>query len=44
MKKPADKKARAKAPTRKTVVLPDDACPTCGTMMREVADRRRGKH
>ena len=29
------KKARRKAPTRKTAVLPDDACPTCGTMMKE---------
>jgi putative zinc finger/helix-turn-helix YgiT family protein len=35
MKKAADKKARPKSPTRKTVVLPDDACPTCGTTMKE---------
>ena len=35
MKKAADKKAQSKAPIRKTAVLPDDACPTCGTMMRE---------
>lgn len=35
MKKAADKKAKPKSPTRKTVVLPDDACPTCGTTMRE---------
>jgi putative zinc finger/helix-turn-helix YgiT family protein len=35
MKKTADKGARPKSPHRKTVVLPDDACPTCGTMMKE---------
>ena len=34
MKKTSEKKARAKAPTQKTDVLPDDACPTCGTMMK----------
>ena len=34
MKKAADKKARPTPPHRKTVVLPDDACPTCGTMMK----------
>lgn len=35
MKKAADNRTRRKAPSRKTAVLPDDACPTCGTMMRE---------
>ena len=39
MKKPADTKKRTKAPTRKTAVLSDDACPTCGTMMRETRGR-----
>ena len=34
MKKTTDKKTRPKSPQRKTVVLPDDACPTCGTMMK----------
>jgi YgiT-type zinc finger domain-containing protein len=35
MKKTPDKKAKPKLPQRKTVVLPDDACPICGTMMKE---------
>ncbi|MBI2377561.1 MAG: type II toxin-antitoxin system MqsA family antitoxin [Deltaproteobacteria bacterium] len=35
MKKSADKKSRPKSPTRKTVVLPDDACPSCGATMKE---------
>ncbi len=35
MKKASDKKTGPKPPHRKTVVLPDDACPTCGTMMKE---------
>ena len=35
MKKAANKRVRPKPPHRKTVVLPDDACPTCGTMMKE---------
>jgi len=35
MRKSADKTVRPKPPHRKTVVLPDDACPTCGTMMKE---------
>ena len=34
MKKAADKKSRPKAPVRKTA-FPDDACPTCGTLMKE---------
>jgi putative zinc finger/helix-turn-helix YgiT family protein len=34
MKKVADKNVGYKPPLRKTVVLPDDACPTCGTMMK----------
>ncbi|MBI4509551.1 MAG: type II toxin-antitoxin system MqsA family antitoxin [Deltaproteobacteria bacterium] len=33
--KKADKKGGPKPTRRKTVVLPDDACPTCGTMMKE---------
>ena len=33
--KKADKKAKPMPPHRRTVVLPDDACPTCGTMMEE---------
>ncbi len=35
MKTAADKKGARKPPRRKTVVLPDDACPTCGRMMKE---------
>jgi len=35
MRKAADRNVRPKPPHRKTVVLPDDACPTCGTMMKE---------
>ena len=35
MKKSANKKVRPKSPTRKTVVLPDDACPSCGATMKE---------
>ena len=35
MKKTADKVAKLKPPHRRTVVLPDDACPACGTMMKE---------
>jgi HTH-type transcriptional regulator/antitoxin MqsA len=31
----ADKNVRPKPPLRRTVVLPDDACPTCGAMMKE---------
>jgi putative zinc finger/helix-turn-helix YgiT family protein len=31
----ADKKARPKSPTPKTVVLPDDACPSCGATTKE---------
>ena len=34
MTKAADSKSKPKPPHRKTVVLPDDACPSCGTMMR----------
>lgn len=34
MKKAADKKARPAAVHRKMVILPDDACPKCGTMMK----------
>lgn len=35
MKKAADAKKRTKAPTRKTAVLRDDACPSCGTLMKQ---------
>ena len=35
MKKAADKNVRRKPALQKTVVLPDDACPICGTMMKE---------
>lgn len=31
-------KRRAAAPRRHAVVLPDDACPTCGTMMRRTQE------
>lgn len=34
MKKATDSKARRRPPQRKTAVLPDDACPACGTMMK----------
>jgi putative zinc finger/helix-turn-helix YgiT family protein len=35
MKKKTDKKAQSKSSHRRTAVLPTDACPTCGTMMKE---------
>lgn len=35
MKKAAKRSIRSRSPHRKTVVLPDDACPTCGTITRE---------
>jgi HTH-type transcriptional regulator / antitoxin MqsA len=35
MTKATDKRSASKPPHRKTVVLPDDACPRCGTTMKE---------
>ncbi len=35
MKKPFNKKTQRKPSRPKTVVLSDDACPSCGTMMKE---------
>ncbi|MGE0827293.1 MAG: hypothetical protein AB7G75_33290 [Candidatus Binatia bacterium] len=34
MKKTSNTKGKPEPPQRKTVVLPDDARPTCGTMMK----------
>ena len=34
MTKTTDQKTRPTSPQRRTVILPDDACPTCGTMMK----------